>query len=655
MPVYRAFLRTMGAMAFLALALGCGGSKSSSSSTAATTATISGTVTYARVPLAKDANGVPTGLVDETVAANLQTLPARGVQVRVCQQMEQTNPDGSKTTVWIVGGIALTDANGHYTLSVTKDRLTMVEVQSSFDGGGGVRVNVIGEPGGIQSLAPATVLDRRLYALRKAVDGTAPAGQSAPSAAFTADATVDFSVGLKDAWWLVDPLYNQTTGDIPAALITGATLETDQPGRTAGMGSGSRILGIGDTLATHVATYGNGTTGTTLDLHYWPGRSEPRGTYVEYDLAAPLYSAAQNFDAYKNQFHRFGSIRGDASNDDAWDEGVLLPLFARNALYLSNLSRTFAMATNPLYPVASSLTHLCPDLARLEGLADAMAASLLKSPYLADTRGTALVGPAATDIRDLSDLTASDISLYSARAIRALGWAVVLRANGITSPGTVTDWNKISPLASARFFQAPSGWTNGATDTTARDIEPLNIYSQLKRLQETKATAEPVDLAAIFTDATLTPLVAPFGLTWPRLTTGPESVFMVDWGADPNSAIKAIAPVPFSMAAAVQVDGAYPNASPGEVTYAGFTLSADKRYILSTTITPPLGTGAAVELDLPLASRIFLFTGPGGSTDPVVIPMNGTAPFFHPVRLRLKSPNALQPDCTVTVAFTPAP
>ena len=62
MPLYRASLRALGAVALLAAALACGGKKGGSSPAAATTINLSGTVTYARVPLATDANGVPTGL-----------------------------------------------------------------------------------------------------------------------------------------------------------------------------------------------------------------------------------------------------------------------------------------------------------------------------------------------------------------------------------------------------------------------------------------------------------------------------------------------------------------------------------------------------------------------------------------------------------------
>ena len=109
------------------------------------------------------------------------------------------------------------------------------------------------------------------------------------------------------------------------------------------------------------------------------------------------------------------------------------------------------------------------------------------------------------------------------------------------------------------------------------------------------------------------------------------------------------------MAKAAQVNGAYPNYSQGEVFYAGFSLNADKRCILSAAISPALAAGARVDVDLPQMNRTFQFTGTGGSTEVIVIPVNTTAPYFHPVRLRMVSPAAVQPDSTVTLSLTPAP
>ena len=243
---------------------------------------------------------------------------------------------------------------------------------------------------------------------------------------------------------------------------------------------------------------------------------------------------------------------------------------------------------------------------------------------------------------------------YSAPALRSFAWEVILKANSLPSPGVAADWANINSLAVVRFFIAPLNGTNGATDATARDIEPLNIYSQLNRLKEAKATTEPVDLAALFTDAVLTPLATPFGLTWPRPSTGAYASFLADWGTDPNSTTTPLSPVALSMAKAVQVNGTYPNASHGEVFYAGFNLSADKRYILTATISPALGAGARIDLDLPRMPRTFSFTGSGGSTGPVTLPVNLTPPVYYPVRVRMMSPLSIQPDVMVTLAFTPA-
>jgi hypothetical protein len=645
MPLYRNALQFLGAIALLAVALACGGKSKGTDPATANTVIVGGSVTYKRVPLAKDAQGVPTGLVDATVAANLQTLPARGMVVRVYQQVEQTQVDGTKTSVWKVVENTQTDTTGTFAVEVPKDLPTMVEVLSSFASGNSQLINLVAEPTGISS--PTVAFDRLRYALRKAADGTAPAGVNIPSSILTAPSTLTFTVGLNDEWWVVNPSFR--VNNLEAPLLGQAVLETSLPGRTAGLGSGSRVVGIGDTIASFVATYGSAHPGTTLDLHYWPGRTESRGTFIDYDQS--LYPQA--FDTSTGRFHYFGSISAGPTNDDAWDEGVIFPLLARNFLFAEHVKRTFGTPLNPLLPPSAALTDLSPDMARLEGLVDGMAANLLKSPYQADTQGTSLAAP-VKDIRDVSGLTAAQLGPTSAPAVRALSWDVILKANSLANPGIAADWANINVLATTRFFYGPAA-TNGATDTTARDIEPLNIYTQLTRLKEAKGLGEPVDLATVFTDAVLTALATPYGITWPRPTTGPLAAFVLDWGTDPNSTTTPLAPVAFSMAKAVQVNGVYPNLSQGEVAYAGFSLNADKRYQVTATISPALGAGAELELDLPRMGRTFTFTGAGGSTGTITIPVDTTAPVYHPVRLRLKSPSSIQPDVTVTMAFTPAP
>ena len=646
MPLYRAFLQTLGAFVLLAVALACGGKSSSTTAAASTTVLISGTVTYKRVPLAKDAQGVPTGLVDATDATKLVSLPARGAMVRIYQQVEETQPNGSKTQVWTISGSTMTDTLGAYSATVTKDLPTMVELLSTFDGGGGIQIHVDAEPTGISSTTG--VLNRLRYSLRKAADGTTPAGVVTPSSKSSADAKVDFTVGVNDVWWVIDPAYNMSTGE--ASQITQATLETSYLGRTAGLGTGSRILGIGDTIASFVAVYGAATPGATIDLHYWLGRSEALGSFIQYDRN--LYYP-QAWDATTQKIRFFGSLRGASSNDDAWDEGVIMPLLARNVLYGSNSGRTYSVPLNPMLPAGAALTNLVPDMARIEGLADAMAANVLKTPYLADTNGTLLAVP-LKDIRDITGLATLQLSPYSAPALRALAWQIILKANSLASPGVAADWANINPLGAARLFYAPAAATNGATDATARDIEPLNIYTQLKRLSEVKTGTEPADLAAIFTDAVLTPMTATYGITWPRPTTGTYSSFVADWGTDPTGALPAVT---LSMAKAERVNSLFPNLSQGEVFYTGFSLNlnVDKRWTLSATIAPALSAGAWIEVELPMMTRSFTFSGAGGvPTDPFVLPVNNTVPYYHSVRVRLRSASTAQPDVTVTLRLTPS-
>jgi hypothetical protein len=256
------------------------------------------------------------------------------------------------------------------------------------------------------------------------------------------------------------------------------------------------------------------------------------------------------------------------------------------------------------------------------------------------------------DVRDISGLSAAQKSPFSAPALRAFTWEIILKANSLPSPGAPTGWANINPLAAARFFIAPANPTNGASDATARDIEPLNIYTQLVRLKEIKGTTEPVDLALTLTDTVLTSLGTPFGIVWPRPSTGASAStsFVADWGTDPLTPFPA---VPLSMAKATLVNGTYPNQSKGEVFYAGFSLSVDRRCTLTAVISPALGAGAQIDVDLPRMPRTFSFTGAGGTTPVITIPVGNTAPYFHPVRLRLKSPAAVQPDCTVTLTLTP--
>jgi hypothetical protein len=394
------------------------------------------------------------------------------------------------------------------------------------------------------------------------------------------------------------------------------------------------VLAVLDSVYTWTSTYGRAVPdgSSTLDLHYRPGISESRGSFVEYDKTA--YPLA--FDG--SSLHYFGSIRGGSANDDAWDEGVLFPILARN--YMANLWPL------ELPPVGQKLPDLVPDLALAEGFVDAMAANLLKSPYLADTAGS---GATYRDIRDLSTLGAGQKSPYSAPAIAALSWELVLKANGLASPGTSATWSSVNPLAMVRFF---SPVMPKASDGTTI-IDTYSVYSQLLRLSEAKGTSEPVNLAALFPDSVLTPLLASFGVPWPRPTTAPYSSFIQDWGTDPNTSSTAIAPMTFSMSKAVRVGGLFPNASEGEVAYAKFLLDKDIAFSFAVRTTPAtLPAGSFIEIYFPYASKTFQFYGTTAAQR-FLLPGNSTTPVFQWVQVRLVSPDQVAPDVQVTLQLVP--
>ncbi len=594
----------------LALAPGCKGKTSTGVPDGSLL--VSGKVTYTRVPLAVDANGVPKGL--ETDATKFTSLPARGVQLRFYQSVQETAPDGSKVSVWKTATAdTVTDSTGAYSATVPKDTLIFVELLSRSSSG---NIRLLADPSGLGA-STLTASERPLYLLRKGLDGSAPEGNKAPATKASGNVTVDFTVGLQDKWWIGLP---------STVLVDSVVRETE--------GTGSRVLGILDSIYTWTSTYGRAVPedGHSLDLHYRPGISESRGSFVEYDKT--VYPLA--FDGVS--LHYFGSLRGGSANDDAWDEGVLFPLLARN--YLAN---QWALAPAP---VGQRLTNLSPDLAMAEGFSDAMAANLLKSPYLADTAGA---GATSRDIRDLSALGSDQKSPYSAPAIAALAWELILKANGQASPGTSAGWASINPVAMTRFFFLlfPKG-TDGTTI-----IDTFSVYSQLARLSEAKASTDPVDLAAIFPSSVLTPLLAPFGVTWPRPTALPYSGFLLDWGTDPNTATSPIPPMTFTMAKAVKVGTVFPNASQGELAYAKFLLTKDTAYSFSVQTQPAsLPAGTTLELYLPYTGKTFVFNG---TTAAQRLPLigNSTTPVFYWVRVRLVSPGQVAPDVQVTVQLTP--
>ncbi len=600
-------LVAIGAAGFLTLSLACKSSSKSTSTTPTTaTATVSGKVTYVRIPLVSDADGMPTGL--ETDPANFKVLPLRGAQIRVYQAKDETNPDGTKTRVWIPTQ-TYTDSTGAYSVTLPQGADTFAEVISVFQISGQY-ARVIADPNGINSSLPQS--ERVIYSVRKGVDGTAPANNPVPGTAFTANATVNFDVGVSDKLWITPSNLTQPTAAVAESSATG-----------------SKAFAIGDSIYGFGSLYfGVPSTLSVLDLHYRPGISENQGSFIEFDKSKyPL-----SFDSGSG--HYFGSLRGAAANDDAWDEGVLFPLMGRYFLYLQGQTS--------LFPPAAPLLDLMPDVAIIEGLAPLMAANALKSPYLADTSGGTVQ---IQDVRNLTGVPLAKQTVYSAPNIRALGWELILKANGIVSPGTTTTWATINPAAMLRFFTLIS-------PSTRTDISSL--YQQIGRLKEAKSGADPVDLATIFTDAALTELTAPFQITWPRPTTPPLNTFVTDWGSDPNNA--ALGTIPFSMANSVQVQGTYPNVSEGEVAYARFTLTKDTAYDLKVVgSNGPLPEGSRIEIRFLFTGVTFAFDGSSTAQSArLVLPGNSTTPLVNPVRIRLVSPSAVVPDFTATVQMTVA-
>ena len=604
-------LMALGVAGFLTFSLACKSSSSSDGASVTGTATISGKVTYVRIPLLSDANGVPTGL--ETNLVNFKVLPLRGAMVRVYQAKDETNPDGTKTRVWILPSSldrpnpVFTDATGAYSVTVPSGSDTFVEVTSVFLVSN-QQLRLIADPNGINSSLPQS--ERVIYSARKGSDGSAPAGNPIPGTALTANATLNFDLGLNDKLWIAPSNGIQPTA---AVMETSAT--------------GSRPFSVGDSFYFFESTYlGSGVNASVLDLHYRPGISEARGSFIEFDRTKfPLaYDSGGG--------HYFGSLRGASTNDDAWDEAVIFQLLGRHFLFLNGQTT--------LFPPASPLQDLSPDIAIIEGLTPILAANALKSPYLADTSaGTIQV----QDVRSLVGVPVAKQTVYCAPNIRALGWELVLKGNNIVSPGTTTTWATINPAAMVRFFHL-------IAPTDATDVS--GIYQQLARLKEAKSGADPVDLAAIFTDDVLTTLTAPFQIPWPRPTTPPLNAFASDWGSDPNSST--LGTYSFTMANAVMVQGVYPNLSEGEVAFARFALTKDTPYNLKVVSSNgSLPSGGALEISFPYSGRTYRFDG-SASASPirVVLPGNATTPIVNSVRIRLLSPNSVVPPLTATVQMT---
>jgi hypothetical protein len=611
----------------LGLGMGCKGKGGGSSSTH----TVSGVVTYTRKPLQTDANDVPLGLEDgDTLDVQ---APARGVSVRVFQSQSQIDTNGNPYTVWVVAGTGVTDINGYYSVNNLVDgNSTFVELYSVAPAVS-APIILVGDPGGVGSTVPEP--SRAIYCMRQGVDGTLSTTNPTPGAVLSGDAAVNFNVGLTDSWILA-PLhwYRPAIAPFPVPVTVAA---------------GSRVLAILDSAYTFQYFYGNPAPPAPLDLHYNPAIRDPRGSFVEYDLTKYPYASDGS------NLHYFGSIAGNRTDTvggvpvtyegDAFNEGVIFRLLGRNNLVTQNMTVLLPTEADP------PLTSEAPPVAVIDGLADVMAASLLQSPYLLNTAPGGY-----RDISDISSLTPSQRTAFSVPNISALGWEMVLDANLIQAPGATWEWAMINPSVITRLFGLILPYTNVVT-AKGNTLTPItgvsSIYAQLGRMQEVQASGDQVNLAAIFPDQLMTPLLAKYNLAWPGILNLPS--YTADWGQDPDALTKPLQPFTLSMAKAVPVRGVYPNVSEGEVTFSQFNLTLDRAFNLTFTTVPNLPAGAQLEVTVDNGQGgIYLYNGNGTpASDSYRLELRGnfadtTQPVWHYLQLRLVSPTVLQPDLVIT-------
>jgi hypothetical protein len=653
MVALRTWLRPGAAILILAgiLGLGCGGKNNEP----AGYSLVEGTVSFTRLPVLYDAStGAPTGLgTTGTVVA------ARGVVVKVFQRFDDVDTTGTVTPAWRLMGTTFTDSVGAYSLSgVAKTGYpTLVELDSVYqqDSGDAAQVKVVAEPGGIRSATSEP--NRPIYVVRKDPAGnvftvTDPLGSSVTPAILSGSTRVDFPLtngtGDIDTWAVTVPDW-YASGSAPVHQTDTKAL-------------GSRVLNILDTAWLFAYYYGDPTPAKTkngvLDLHYYPGVTEsPRRSYVVYD---PTLLASRAFDG--TTLHYFGTIAGGPVIDDAWDGGVLYPLYARG--HLAGLGKS------GLYPYGQDDAHadlapsMAPDLALVEGLGDAMAATLLKTPFLTDLSATsALVG---RDIR-----TVGTQGIRSPANLAALAWRLVLTVNGVETwdAGTPLVWAGIDPTYTARFFALAYPTEERVTRLTGtvtlrKDV--ASILGQLQVLYENH-TEDARNLSRYFNDLNLIPICSTFGIDWPG--TGAWSPLAANWGTDPSGAMPSVSLTLDSSAARRVPDPnvglaspgyVYLNDSGGEVAYARLDLTLGCSYRVSLTTTPAvLPTGAQVELVLDdQVDEPILFDAADATAKTWTLagsPNDTSNPARHWVRIRLLSqdPSLSATPIGVVVNLTP--
>lgn len=626
-PIFRRGLAAMTLAALALSSLACKQGSSNSSTTPTTpTVKVTGKITYTRVPIVAGDDGKPTGFA--TDATKFVDMPSRGIRIRMLTRSEFDATDGSKVKQWVVSSYTTTTSDGTYSLSLPQGTEACVEVLSILDPIGGVSVGntvrLIADPNGIDSTLPTR--ERPVYALRRAPATTqpTPAG-TLPSATVNGDTTLDIKVGLDQAWLQNSDLNT----DIEKAVA-----------ETTPKASGSRPLAILDSLVDFGNLVADPTPGYPLDLHYRVGSAHPRGTFIEMDpLAYPLSHGVQTGQ------HLFGAISGSDANDDAFDTG---------AIYYALGTSPFFKQTEllPIRLPDAALKNLTPESAARHGLAMALPALALKSPYICDIQ--------ANGVKVLRDLTQPSTRIglpYNAEAMAALSWDIILKAAGITAPGKPSDWATLVPSSHARWFELTS-----PVDTNSLTADTLSLYGQLAHLQADRKTTEAIDMKAIFTDATLTALLQPYGIAWPRPTTGEFATFMDNWGSDISPDDKGnpfVKQLSFSMSEAQpSATGLYPNQSRGEWYRARFTLTKDTPFYLHLTSLPPAGAQLEVHLAAKglIETRRFDSTSSMNPTDPYKkVALVGQTDSLNPVyvTIHLISPSTLVPSYTPQIQLIP--
>ena len=604
---------------------------------------VRGVVKYRRPPIKTNDDGYPVGL--DMDPENIDTLPLRGATVRAVWSKEETAPDGTTEKVWHASNSVTTNEVGYYYIDLKKwvqdDALPVfVEVLSVFhvEVGNGARykMRVVADRDGMNSRVPQA--DRALYSFRKGLDDSAPENDPTPAVAQAGKTVLDFEIGLDDKWWV---------GHQAARYAPKATLETN--------GTGSRVAAILDTAFKAAAYFGDPTLGGMLDLHYWRGFTEPLGTYVEYERERfPLA-----FDP--SGTHYFGSVRGGPQYDDAWDEGALLSMMARN--YLRRFPAVAHFGCPPrrfqgfdTRNLAVSV-HLQPTMALAEGLPDAMAAVALKTPYL-----TSASSASGTTVKDIRNVKGLPLDIYSGPAVAAFAWELALKVNEVDSPGSPDTWKDIALGSMDYFFSLVYKSVIDEEKSFAVYSDLPSVFTQLSMLsfvfKDTLTEEAVAELAAHF-----------FGeAIWPRPEEGPLSTFVTDWG---NPFGEEQGPVPgfaFSMADAAQdAEGRFSNLTAKENHVAKVTLSKDTDCLLSVASAPSLPGGASVEV------RVVEYTynsGDGGTYERALAPLffgpsnpnpqrvvlrgmsKGT--IYHMLYFSLKSPAAKVSDTRVTVRLDAA-